>query len=83
MAGSFTHFTPEEVDYGLRYGKEKHGIHLDRDTLRRLANDAGKRWYAGGKKPQHLVNAKRQALENDLWIRDRCDADRRNAYAAR
>ena len=82
MSGSFTHFSADEVGEGLRFGKERFDIWLDRDTLRRLANDTGKRWYADGKKPGHLVRAKRQALDNDLWIRNRCDQDRRNAYSS-
>ncbi|MDP2815211.1 MAG: hypothetical protein Q8O19_00855 [Rectinemataceae bacterium] len=82
MSGSFSDFSADEVGEGLRFGKERFGIYLDRDTLRRLANETGKRWYAGGKRPGHLVQAKRQALDNDLWIRDRCDQDRRNAYSS-
>lgn len=82
MSGSFSHFSADEVGEGLRFGKERYDIYLDRDTLRRLANDTGRRWYADGKKPGHLIRAKRQALENDLWIRNRCDQDRRNAYSS-
>lgn len=82
MSVSFAHFSTDEVGEGLRFGKEKYNIWLDRDTLRRLANDTGTRWYAGGKKPGHLVQTKRQALDNDLWIRNRCDQDRRNAYSS-
>lgn len=82
MSTSFRHFSVDEVQSGLRYASEEHRIELDRDTLRRLANDTGNRWYTGGRRRGLLLQAKRECLNEDLWIRSRCDADRRNAYSS-
>lgn len=83
MGTSFTHFSADEVEYGLRFVKEKMGVSLDRDTLRRLANDAGVRWCtAKGRNPRLLLQAQREVIDKDLWIRNNCDQDRRHAYSS-
>lgn len=83
MSQSFRHFSADEVEHGLRFAREKMGTTLDRDTLRRLANDAGVRWYTvKNRNPRLLLQAQREVIERDLWIRNNCDHDRRNAYSS-
>lgn len=81
MSSSFRHFSADEVGKGLSYARDRLGIVLDRDTLRALADSTGIRWYASGRKPTLLQQAKGEAL-NELWQRNQMDVARRNAYSS-
>lgn len=94
MSESFLRFSRAEVAAGIAYANVAHyigkgrkrvrvdGVKLDTDTLRNLANHVGERWYATGRNPGQLYEAKRTVLAEHLLQRDKCESSRFRAYSS-
>ena len=94
MSESFLHFSRAEVAAGIAYASKDHsvgkgrkrvlvqGVKLDTDTLRNLANQVGERWYATGRNPGQLYEAKRIVLARHLLQRDKYESLRFRAYSS-
>lgn len=94
MSESFLHFSRAEVAAGITFASGDHfvgrgrkrvlvqGVKLDTDTLRNLANQVGERWYATGRNPGQLYEAKRIVLARHLLQRDKYESLRFRAYSS-
>lgn len=94
MSESFLHFSRAEVAAGILFASEDHfvgkgqkrvfveGVRLDTDTLRNLANHVGEEWYAAGRDPRHLYEAKGAVLARHLLQRDKQESTRFHAYSS-
>lgn len=81
MTGSFRHFSVKEIDAGMQFALTTHNVHLDRDTLRNIADKTGIKWYEEGRKSGMLLQAKRDALDEYLKQYNKTESHRRNVYS--
>lgn len=79
--GAFLHFSPSEVEDGLSYARENHGVCLNREMLKSFADHTGIKWAAAGKRPGDILRVKRIVLL-DAWERHGIDSVRRDVYSA-